>query len=224
MERPILFNAEMVNAILDGRKTQTRRVIKTKRELRVDDVWIYSQRANGIWHKWLPITFSPYGQPGDSLWVRETFFYEWPNDYPPDDMRDCRIVYRATEPDYIDDEMREASPSYKWSPSIHMPRWASRITLEVTGIRVERVQDITPEDTIAEGIDDDVMMVFYPQTPERRKEAAAEIAINRFRELWNSINAKRGYPWSAEDLLEGWSPSKPLHGNPWVWVIEFKHQ
>lgn len=197
MERPILFNAEMVKAILDGRKTQTRRIVKPQPELGKPwkHGWIVDPEIMDI-----PVAFCPYGQRSDSLWVRETFFYEWPHDYPPDDMRDCRIVYRATEPDYIDGEMREANPAYRWSPSIHMPRWASRLTLENTGVRVEQVQDISRNDVIAEGIGQYTfaMGVLADDPPDPRW---------KFIELWDSINAKRGFGWDV---------------NLWVWVIKFE--
>ena len=202
-ERPIIFSGEMVRAILDGRKTQTRRAIKF-----VDgtDEFVKIEGNRTIFRdKILDLAVPDYAphllsaksryEPGDRLWVRETFFYEWPDEDPPDDMRDCRIVYRASEPDYITSDMRESESSYRWSSSIHMPRWASRITLEITGVRVESLQAISVEDILSEGC-----------RPIACDEDASEI-YEWYSELWDSINAKRGYSW--ED-------------NPWVWVIEFK--
>ena len=122
-ERPILFSAPMVRAILDGNKTQTRRVVK----LKPDYMETFLRLPNKV-------ACCPYGQPGGRLWVRETF-------------EDCEsalhscVLYRADG----------GTPGTKWTPSIHMPRWASRITLEITGVRVERLQDISEEDAISEG-------------------------------------------------------------------------
>ncbi|HFF8969403.1 hypothetical protein [Serratia marcescens] len=137
-ERPVIFNGEMVRAILDGRKTQTRRALNWKRQpytemAERDDgsLWPWAEdgeRGGDIWFS------CPFGEVGDRLWVRETF-------------GDCgnRLVYRA------DTEDGAASQVKRWVPSIHMPRWASRITLEITGVRVERLQDISEADAIAEG-------------------------------------------------------------------------
>lgn len=176
-EHPILFSGEMVRAILEGRKTQTRRVITVP----VSDAHAGRPHSpmvkhNGDWYK--PHEWSPYGVPGDRLWVRETWAKPYVN---------CDAVFRA---DY------KGAGILKWKPSIHMPRWASRITLDVVNVRVERVQDISEEDARAEGIDDGWLV--REQFPEAR------IA---YRYLWDSINAKRGYGWAT---------------NPWVWVIEFK--
>lgn len=160
-EHPIIFSTEMVRAILDGRKTMTRRVIN------------HPERYEHI----RECDFCcPYGQVGDKLWVRESFLikhdYKTPKGFP----------YYKTN--FCDDKIT------KWKPSIFMPRWASRITLEITGIRVERLQEISEQDAKDEGI------CFYDDN-----------AVDVFRELWDSINAKRGYSWES---------------NPFVWVIEFK--
>lgn len=164
-EKPILFSGPMVRAILAGQKTQTRRVCKG--------------------HGWLSCAADfdrcPYGQPGDQLWVRETW-------------KDCRleskrnpIAYRASWP--RDDE----PPDGGWKPSIFMPRRASRITLELTRVRVELVQEITEGSAADEGVE--------PYAPDDYRY------IDGFRELWNSINSKRGYGWDV---------------NPLVWVLTFK--
>ena len=129
----------------------------------------------------------PYGQVGDRLWVRETWF---DNSFYPDD-RD-NVLYRA------DGEFQEQIPEEyegaKWAPSIHMFRWASRITLEITEVRVERLQEITKEDIKAEGLG-------MPSLPN------SHLPYFKFKDLWDSLNAKRGYGWEV---------------NPWVWVISFK--
>jgi len=168
-ERPILFNGEMVRSILDGSKTQTRRVMKPQAStfapspIRCHEL---DEGGYGFFDEERDYK-SPYGKPGDRLWVRETH-YVFSAGYK--DGRDRHIVYRATEPD---------APC-GWTPSIHMPRWASRITLEVVSVRVERVQDISEADAASEG------------TPILQGGNRTE-----FRMLWDSINAKRGYGWDA---------------------------
>ncbi|MBW7932469.1 MAG: hypothetical protein H3C62_02410 [Gemmatimonadaceae bacterium] len=139
-----------------------------------------------------------YGVPGDRLWVRETFQYEAKTDAFEWDVRNCIIRYRATEPGAGPWLTAEDDISDAWRPSIHMPRWASRLTLEVTGVRVERVQDISEEDAKAEG----------STVPWMYKATQEPVATHRaaFARLWDSINAKRA-PWSS---------------NPWVWVVAFK--
>lgn len=181
-ERPILFSGEMVRAILDGRKTQTRRVLTGDFDGDFDrDGWpLVTWPSTGCLTRATP----RYGGPGDRLWVRET----WGVDAPLDDVRrayedvtggslGASVYYRA-------DRVHE-NTGLTWKPSIHMPRWASRIILEITNIRVERVQDISQTDVMAEG------------TQGKRS----------FANLWDSINAARGYGWDA---------------NPWVWVVEFR--
>ena len=188
-EKPIIFSTPMVQAILNGTKTQSRRVIKPQPYQSYSSLsWDGNDksgngRGTGIigtneagLKMWLPLV-CPYGQAGDRLWVRETFWA----------MADGKtIYYKATVP--------FPNFPFTWKPSIHMPRWASRITLEITGIRVERVQDISHEDARAEGV--------IPMTcclPD------AQHYFTPFKELWDSINAK--HSWES---------------NPWVWVIEFK--
>ena len=130
-------------------------------------------------HK-LPSLKCPYGAPGDRLWVRET----WDTDGKT-------IAYRATTPETTTDP-----EPMRWRPSIHMPRWASRLTLAVTSVRVERVQEITEADARAEGIE-----------PQRSDYSGEDSNSLQFRDLWDSINAARGYGWAV---------------NPWVWVVEFE--
>jgi hypothetical protein len=180
-EHPILFSGEMVRAILEGQKTMTRRVIKNyldNRGLR----WI-----NG-WEDWhgCPVK-CPYGRPGDSLWVREVFSCF--NSGGPDSIH-ASYVYRATEPD---------TNSWRWKPSIHMPRCASRLILEITDVWAERLQEITAKDAIAEG------MRSYPGITYQHLNETEP--INDFKRLWDSLNLKRGYGWGV---------------NPFVWVISFR--
>ncbi len=218
VERPILFSAEMVRAILDGRKTQTRRIIKPQPPAEAESVCrqLHSQEApefDGAWTWWAgkpqkPITrplFCRYGQPGDLLWVRETWGAVWPADDPVP-LRQCEIEYRADLPPGCTDRPGEwpadegNGPEVpKWRPSIHMPRWASRITLRITDIRVERLQDISEDDAKAEGVspswldEDDNDTVRYRQPPTWRRG---------FARLWYEINGPGA--WEA---------------NPWVWVV-----
>lgn len=191
-ERPILFSGPMVQAILDGRKTMTRRVMK--QQPRILDGWIHLETKEAIGSRGkeclifrtndpllmaehLNYLFCPYGVPGDRLWVKETFV----ND------NGC-IHYKACHPYPIIMD----SWNGRWRPSIFMPRWASRITLEITNVRVGRLQEITPSDVIAEGVIEE--------------EGDGLELLDKFESLWDSINGKK-YPWDV---------------NPWVWCISFK--
>lgn len=200
--RPILFSGPMVRALLDGRKTQTRRVVKPQPR-RVDGgVPFGDAPASAHAEPGSMMMRCPYGKRGDRLWVREA--------WAESDMADGTpvIAYRAGGciaigkndphgPDYLiraytfnEDVHAEA-----WRPSIHMPRSASRITLEVTGVRVERLQDISEADAIAEGIQELIDAgVDHDGTPR-----------DTFRKLWESING----PGSWES-------------DTWVWVVEFR--
>jgi hypothetical protein len=202
-ERPILFSAPMVRAILDGRKTQTRRIaIKTSQPRNVyisdfdrNEFKIEIENKHSGQRYWKQC---PFGTPGDRLWVRETF---------------CTIdgehaFYRAN---YQADPKGEKEHGVTWTPSIHMPRWASRILLEITGVRVERLQDISFEDAIAEGVYNYAAEL---ATNPKVTEADIEKMIERhgsgkpqclYAQLWESINGAGS--WKA---------------NPWVWVVEFK--
>lgn len=229
-ERPILFSAPMVRAILEGRKTMTRRVIKPQ-----PDGWAqcspnapvvaYRNRGDDGWFVKKDEYFCPYGQPGDRLWVRESAYIADPGFGPPSDggVRDnsgyLRTVgYAAT---MCADSVRCAKDfGVKLTPSIFMPRWASRILLEVTAVRVERVQDISEVDAKAEGLSEITKdgRLFKYGIPDRDGLPGTDNdgwpwsewetdPRKAFCKLWNSINAERGYGWDA---------------NPWVWVIEFK--
>lgn len=209
--RPILFKDEMVRAILDGRKTQTRRVVKPQT---VRKSLPHEQRPNWIDEETGKVVRCPYGQPGDRLWVREAFIHE-PADYCWEasvsiPCRPASTVYRADH----DGNTQGAG----WKPSIHMPRHLSRITLEITSVRMERLQDISEADARQEGIYSDRVIVstnchsghhaevhddryFFGNEPHE----GFECAIEAFAELWESINGPGS--WDA---------------NPWVWCIEFK--
>ena len=211
-EKPLLFSGPMVRAILDGRKTQTRRVFKNENgEAKIStDVSRVDVSVNGVASLMFPLadgtlhpksfTYKcPYGYPGTKLWVRETFEYCVRGaDYTPG--FEDYVAYRA------DNGAKMITPGListedingKWRPSIHMPRWASRISLEVTGVRMERLQDISTEDIRAEGVDDGMT---NPRMGKRH-DASMRMA---WQALWESINGP-----------DSWAAS------PWVWIVEFK--
>lgn len=211
-EKPILFSGPMVNAILEGKKTQTRRVMKEPWKIELPhtvrgdgpfgdtraEPGIYEahhnrngavsvQASNGRLLGIKPAEFEwvvPWGKPGDHLWVRETWAHV-----------DGEVWYAADGIDVPRDD------GVKLRPSIFMPRWASRITLEITGVKVERVQEISEADARAEGC------TGYTFT-EQGREGMTEPAAYDFQLLWDSINGKRaGCAWSD---------------NPFVWCVSFK--
>ena len=224
-ERPLLFSAPMIRALLSGAKTQTRRLVDMRhisfiggRDHDHDDpaLWGFGD-IDGCWHvldrkaqPWsgagLPhesyaIT-CPHGSVGERLWVRETWAQVWKTEYPPDDVRDCDVQYRADWPNdrypgHWPDDCADDPACGRWKPSIHMPRWASRITLEITGVRVERLQQITDADAIAEGM---------PHPTEWSLDCSSTPPTHHFRRLWDAENGKR-CPWSS---------------NPFLWVIDFR--
>lgn len=208
-ERPILFSGPMVRAILEGQKTQTRRIIKPQPVA----------ENNGMeWKGWDFISpemmghncHPTHGQPGDRLWVKETWKVMlhspgYDNGLQESGGEDyesgvATIAYRAggdmVTVDFLEErEDEQASRGMmRWKPSIHMPRWASRITLEIVSVRVERLQEITRGDCMAEGC----------PFPNIARETSPK---QWFADLWQSINTKEGKTWND---------------NPWVWVIEFK--
>ena len=202
-EKPILFNTEMVQAILEGRKTQTRRVIKPQPKIDktgnlIWGKWNYGQNTIGP-HIYNVIKKCPYGKIGDRLWVRETWKATQQYPAPGNFAEKIKVEYRAGGEAWFE-KGKWKSPfrlTEVWRPSIHMFRWSSRINLEITNIRVERVQEISEEDAKAEGIELSCALYGYPCYKKT------------FHELWDSINKKRGYSWDS---------------NPWVWVVEFKRQ
>ncbi|HBO3905370.1 TPA: hypothetical protein L4T53_004523 [Pseudomonas aeruginosa] len=221
-ERPILFNDQMVRAILEGRKTVTRRVVKPAP---VGDLkWNQRSMNTGIVHNWtddLRMYECPYGQPGGQLWVRETWQYaDWTEEgepyirYQADGARVLHEDFPIEWAPRIEREWVELSDpanyaidgraaDRRWRPSIHIPRWASRILLEITDVRVERLQDISEEQALAEGV--------RGEPCDHARQACADIgcwgdtAKGAFGFLWESLNGEGS--WAA---------------NPWVWVVEFK--
>ena len=177
-ERPIIFSAPMVRALLAGTKTQTRRIVKA-RDLEWMDVHQGLREPDNAER-------CPYGKPGgDRLYVREAWAAPHAYDHLPPRLipQDARIHYAATED----------RGGLLWRPSIHMPRWASRITLEVTGVRVERLQGISEADAIAEGARNSLHL------------PGGRFARENFEHLWWTIHGDGS--WES---------------NPWVWVVEFK--
>lgn len=276
-ERPILFSAEMVRAIVEGRKTQTRRIISRLSD--EPDSWAsVNCDGHGGWIAWsFPTTdeetrraypggggfLCPYGKPGDRLWARESMWlsscggyfarqcYD-PGRYPTSydvlardgsgiwrnsawsnkgrrlksgrQTKEFSLSWRDDNGKLLDAEFRR-----RW-PSIYMPRWASRLTLEVTDIRVERIRDITWEDAIKEGVISQIDAIKHPKW----------LPIDRFAMLWNDINGHpkpiyervggrlvivryESYPWEEGTYTTTYR-GKPHHvyGNPWVWAVEFR--
>lgn len=191
-ERPILFSGPMVRALLDGTKTQTRRVCKPANEHALSYVvGPFEERgdltAGRFGDEEGNLTFPcPYGRLGDSLWVRESVA----------DIG-ARLTYRADTDDGAHCKVK------RWTPSIHMPRWASRILLEITNVRVERLQDISEKDAVAEGIAR-TKAGFWSLYGQRDVDGTFSPRAS-YRALWESINGAGS--WDA---------------NPWVWVVEFK--
>lgn len=203
-ERPILFSGPMVRAILECRKTQTRRVVKKQPSLGYANTITVEGRGCGFVDGDRVITqYCPYGQTGDRLWVREAWSSERHHSFGP-----CAVRYKDDGVDAFSLGPCIGKVPGPWKPSIHMPRWASRITLEITGVRVERLQAITAKDILAEGA---VLRPHHDSYFGKMPVSAFdEKAYTDLQSLWaagwDKINAKRA-PWSS---------------NPWVWVIEFK--
>ncbi|HBR9965700.1 hypothetical protein [Klebsiella pneumoniae] len=211
-ERGMIFNSEMVRAILDGRKTQTRRPIKWK-QTRFTEIgerddgskWPWSEDAEHACDFWHPC---PFGAVGDRIWIRESFFpAPLEMQYTPPRKTMWNIAYR----DGV--QMEKLAPAEynpliynyeRWTPSIHMPRWASRILLEITDVRVERLNAISEEDARAEGIIDGGCLNCGEPEPCGCANPEPD-ATDAFAYLWQSIYGQES--WNA---------------NPWVWVISFE--
>lgn len=221
-ESPILFNAEMVQAILSGRKTQTRRIMRDQPEVIPQDdecgvpgYWIPCHAAKMMVRNDMMKIACPLGMRGDQLWVRETFAIlgnedgcaiDWKENLVKNGGPDAARIYRASceqrpgnyglwsIPDDAFWKPHTDNMQYEgnWVPSIHMPRWASRIDLLITGVRVERLNDISEEDAKAEGAPTECSVI-------------GDKHFLGFRSLWRAIYGDES--WQA---------------NPWVWVIEFK--
>lgn len=236
-ERPILFSGAMVRAILAGRKSQTRRVVKLIGAEVVEEAitgpWPFSPQHDD----WLAC---PFGRPGDRLWVRETHAFL--------DKRDPsgkRVAYAAgpflwgnsdpktgvtwPPPENSCDAVRVP----RWRPSIHMPRWASRLTLEVTGVRVERLNAISEEDAVAEGVEVHMMPEEWRAVRQQhgrneaitfdREPSADIIAELRLRDVTHvPARPMRSAASGFSSLWESINGAGSWDANPWVWAITFK--
>lgn len=210
-ERPVIFTGDMVRAIFEDRKWQTRRIINPQPPYGCDyaingagtHALCFAPGQNGTIKAWVPPTAKstdhrlacPYGEPADRLWVKETF---WENE---GDVGVPHFVYRA-----------DGRPGiFRWKPPIFMPRRASRITLEIVRLGVERLQDITEDDAKAEGVPEDKYQVHYycdegdPNDPNDFGEHRCNWRFG-YKMVWQHINGKT-HPWES---------------NPWVWVITFR--
>jgi hypothetical protein len=214
-ERPILFSGPMVRAILEGRKTQTRRVVRMHVDCHNDPDLLPTRDLMDLYNEECPdegvlgIT-CPYGNPGDRLWVRETWTHTGTGVWSIADARrgplDGKVIYRATD---------EEPCKGCWFPSIFMPREFSRITLEVVKMRVEKLQEISISDAIAEGVGD----VLKDEKHPLREATVA-------RGVWVG-GEEQGEPWATEvdayaALWESINGESSWDKNPWVWVVEFK--
>ncbi len=218
-ERPILFSGEMVRAILEGRKTMTRRVVKTKANILNDSplttyqpesphVYGYGTTTLGVKCDGGIVQIMgkcPYGKPGDRLWVRETWQERWAHN----DVN--QVLYRADVDSCGQCLASDGvcyTPKDPWKPSIHMPRWASRILLEVVSVRVERLQDISRTDVAKEGM--------------------PYLCESGWNGIHKGLNIIQSHHWPEENYARLWDslctkePEKQWDSNPWVWVIEFK--
>ena len=230
-ERPILMSAPMVRAILAGEKTQTRRLVKSRNDLsRYNKVFELSKKEYNteiatefkvkiVAKKPIALYFKnffndldvecPYGNVGDQRWVRETFFEVYNDQFQPTG----KYCYAATHQGYVnvlDDDggikiNKDGSDASPWKPSIHMPRKASRILLEITGIRVERLQDISWEDCESEGI-------------LQKQEHDYTVYFDYLKNDYLASNPKESY----QSLIEKINGPETWEKNPWMWVVEFK--
>lgn len=234
MERPIIFTAESVRAILAGAKTQTRRVVRARHPLEFiggqgqrDDPSCWGYFFDGpAQHGWMVLGRGlnedfdggsvsiqcPYGEPGDRLWVREAYALAATcSDPDPDDQDDWHPVYRADGDERqwltsLDEDAAEVKPP--WRSPIFMPRWASRITLKVEEVRVQRLQNISEDDARADGVEPYVSISPWQRIPGpgfgdcRLGDQPHRLP---FSDRWDQINGRRA-PWSA---------------NPWVWAVTF---
>lgn len=186
-QRPILFSTPMVQAILEGRKTQTRRIVKPQPIVGLenikDDIF-FDTHTSGIEQK---VFKCPYGKIGDVLWVRETFLEN-----------DGEYYFKASM-----DDSDNKYLSGSWKPSIHMPKIAARIYLKITNVRVEKLQDISEQDSVNEGVEESSIDKGWYKNYVNN--LLTKNAIRSFFSLWESING-----------------NKSLDNNPWVWLIEFE--
>lgn len=232
-ETPLLLTGAMVRATIEGRKTQTRRILRHPDRLELDGEFplalhgstcrsyceygcgavFFDGAGRPVDHRSRPSSKTPFGGKGDRLWVRETFQPLWADpDVAPGSLKrpaGWKIGYPAT--DGLQEYMHvDRGLTTACKPGIHMPRWASRLTLKVTGVRIERLQDISEEAARAEGVTLDTIDGIGGEqpiidTPRRGRTKATHPHVLAFAVLWDSINGDRA-PWTT---------------NPWVWVVSF---
>jgi hypothetical protein len=223
VERPILFSGEMVRAIIEGKKWQTRRPVKGVEvvtdgsenpigdrlpgNVSVPRGAAFDLRKSALVRDYV-IPECPFGKVGDRLWVKETHFinyfkHEW-HLFSVDELRE-QTYYRADYPGNSLPDFEGEECNMTWRPSIHMPRWASRITLEITSVRVERVQKISANDALAEGCPGE-NCYRHPDFADLVTDDG-KLPKEEYAELWDSIYGKTPFAWER---------------NPFVWVVEFK--
>jgi hypothetical protein len=242
---PILMSAPMVRALLEGRKSQTRRMLKPQ-----PYGFLFGKPQAKLGG---PDILCPYGNTGDVLWVRETCAFQWPehcddgriySDESPATLEwgrpirrdECDVIYRATDDGgsvWMDEDGEPCDPL--WTPSIFMPRFASRLTLEITDVRVERLQDISEADAIAEGVEP----LFDKETAASRPEfdlnpmpysnylwhgksgkgSVTQKQVDAWKHQLSSYKDARG---SYSSLWESINGSGSWNANPWVWIVKFK--
>lgn len=234
-ERGMIFNGDMVRALLDGRKTQTRRPVKPQPELTQKSGFSWNGVVYGAGsndretNRNFAHAKCPFGKPGDRIWVRETWALlgnedgccvDWNDNLCKGDEKTAARIYRASceqrhgdyglwsIPDDADWKPHTENEKFEgaWRPSIHMPRWASRILLEITDVRVERLHSISERDALSEGLFQLPASGRYCLQPGMQYFGMA------------SYSAKEVYSWLWASIYdeESWA------ANPWVWVIEFK--
>lgn len=267
-ELPILFKGEMIRAILDDRKRQTRRVMRPQPEPKgssieypddgyyawcdIEDIErILCKDPKSHWH----MEKCPYGRPGDHLYVKETWAAIWP-DVDPVPLEECKIEYRADTADpypggWPEEEARGNDEAPRWRSSLFMPKWAARLWLLNKRVRVERVQDISEEDAIAEGVgglpDNRLRLphnrLYECYTPKEKGDyshRAMLTAVSSFKTLWDSINARprpiyrtidgrktithyESFPWQEGTYTSEYRGlAHHVYGNPFVWVVDFE--
>lgn len=226
-ERPILFSSPMVRALLNGTKAQTRRVVNPRLYFENGcDVVEQSHAEFGLFAV-DRLDACPYGVPGDRLWVRETWYCDHifaKTQGTPEQIAQWRkMLYFGA--DYLTpqewsnaEEWAERTPA--WRPSIYMPRWASRLTLEVTSVRVERLQSISEKDASAEGT---ALPVTTDDCPPGKVQPLFQLTRSPMLDSSEKPSSKNKYRWAFACLWESINGKRaPWASNPWVWVIDFK--
>lgn len=213
--RPILFSAPMVRALLNGTKTQTRQVVKPRPDRYMGKRCMLQPHELAGEVNQGEYSNCPHGQPGDRLWVREPWCGEIDGHTSQliynEDGNTYKCLYRADGQHVVLDDgdgftktNKDGSEASPWKPSIHTPRWASRITLEITAVRVERLHNISEADAIAEGVIAEDNRRYYCGFDDEGR-ILSKSPVTAYAWIWNSINGP--HSWEL---------------NPWVWVIEFK--